>query len=547
MICTDCPSVAVSLPQYGFSTDVEFDKLVKDNHFLFRVYTPRARLPFVDDSEPYFLAPKFNERWTRSPEEFVRSPFCYEGSDRHVGTYEDVAIHMDFSTKSSSPYISTSFSFIWSIWEALRRYHLGVKKDVEIAVIDASAVSQRAASAIQLLQTCSSSSRRVEHWKWYRYAQESQSVLVYEYISTSAVLASIPLVSLLEKLPSYFLRHDMSEGLGLASLAWDYTEKKRNFHRFCQEMSNRFLQSSEDTRLENTTAGSVRLAMAFLRPWFYRCVVDDFQTAAVTLCALSFNIAQWPGQWWAQEHSELWNLICAMVISLAEEVRRTEGIHHSKEVVRLQGVIVELENAVEKYKKEIQTRKTRRPARLLTPLLIPPPLRLMPFLSANPACPAFLGTSESDRTVPVKTPVKTPITPPTSPIRSGSRQPFLRDSSPLLTVQVGMSHLTPAPPGSPYSEITFFIKPPSSVEPQSSPLAPVHDQGSAHADAVTEHRDDVPDQDVAVVWTQQSATPRKPPTMAETASCLVTGILIGAFVTLCLLSPQRRTLLTHLT
>ncbi|KAG6881652.1 hypothetical protein C0995_001185, partial [Termitomyces sp. Mi166 len=152
MICSDRPSAPVSLPRYGFSTDVEFDKLVKDNHFLFRVYTPKPSSPFFDDTEPFFVAPKFNAKWTQSPEEIVRSPFRYENSGRYVGSYEDVATHMDFSTKSSSPYVSTSFSFIWSIWEALRRYHLRVKKDIEIAVIDASAVSRRAATAVQLLQ-----------------------------------------------------------------------------------------------------------------------------------------------------------------------------------------------------------------------------------------------------------------------------------------------------------------------------------------------------------------------------------------------------------
>jgi hypothetical protein len=39
----------------------------------------------------------------------------------------------------------------------------------------------------------------------------------------------------------------------------------------------------------------------------------------------------------------------------------------------------------------------------------------------------------------------------------------------------------------------------------------------------------------------------RPSTLAETASCIVTGFLVGAFITLCLFSPQRRTLLTNLT
>jgi hypothetical protein len=42
-------------------------------------------------------------------------------------------------------------------------------------------------------------------------------------------------------------------------------------------------------------------------------------------------------------------------------------------------------------------------------------------------------------------------------------------------------------------------------------------------------------------------TRRASSALAETASCVVTGFLVGAFITLCLLSPQRRTLLTGLT
>ncbi|KAG6826992.1 hypothetical protein H0H87_005800, partial [Tephrocybe sp. NHM501043] len=302
-----------SLPQYGFGPDVEFDKLVENNHFLFRVYTPKAPSPFADDSEPIFIAPKFNERYVRSPAEFARTPVGFSNDHRphhnhddargrkHTGTYEDVAAHMEWSTKSASPYISTSFSVVWAVWEALRRYHLGVKKDVEIAIIDAAAVSARAATAVQLLQTqTSSSSRRPEHWKWYRFAQESQSVLVYEYIPRSAVLASLPLSSLIEKLPSYLLQCGSAPGSStpssLLGLGWGPSDKKQSFRKFCDAASMRFLHSLPAAQLEDTTAGSVRLALALLRPWFHRCVVDDFQSATVTLCALAFNIAQWPGQ-----------------------------------------------------------------------------------------------------------------------------------------------------------------------------------------------------------------------------------------------------------
>ncbi|KAG6827123.1 hypothetical protein H0H92_013143 [Tricholoma furcatifolium] len=626
---TAAPTATMSLPQYGFSTEVEFEKLVNDNHFLFRVYTPKAPIQPADDtsdSEIFFVAPKFDEKFARSPEEITGSAvFGYDDTSdgtqqRHIGTYEDVAVHMDWSTRSKSPYVSTSFSFIWSIWEALRRYHQGVKKDVEIAVIDASAVVQRAATAVQLLQAAPSSCRRPEHWKWYRHAQESQSVLVHTYIPSSAVLASIPLPSLLSKLPSYFLRNDTptydpesssgpSSTPNLAALAWDYTSKKLTYRKFCLSMSTRFLHSSPETRTQDTTAGSVRLALAFLRPWFHARVVDDFPAATVTLCALAWGIAQWPGQWWAQEHSELWDLVRAMVLSLAEEVREAEGPRSvsAKELVRLRGVVGELEDAVEKYKEEISARSVnaRKPNRLLAPLLIPPPLPLRPaaaatlpeLVSSPPSClVAPSSTFSPAPATPCKAPVpvKTPITPPTSPIRRSARG-YPREERPSLATMIVScdvsepeaqdlpddedegddifveSPATPTPmgkhpmhvpdsPGSATSDcdsIDITIQPPSST---GLPITPDSDSPSALDQTTPDNDDNIEIENEAAAdtpdWVMvQALLPdsrhglrvRKTPSMAETASCVVTGFLIGAFITLCLLSPQRRTLLTHLT
>jgi hypothetical protein len=135
------------LPQYGFGACADFDVLVKNNHFLFRVYTPKERSPFFDDTDPFFIAPKFNERYNRSP-----LKLSHEDAVCYRGTYDDVVKHMDWTSRSSSLFISTSFSFTWAIWEGLRRYYLGVKKDIQIAVIESSAVSGRAVTAIELLR-----------------------------------------------------------------------------------------------------------------------------------------------------------------------------------------------------------------------------------------------------------------------------------------------------------------------------------------------------------------------------------------------------------
>jgi hypothetical protein len=139
-----------ALPQYGFGADFNFDNLVKHNPFLFRVYTPKQRSPFFDNTDPFFIGPKFDEQFTLLSQELPKSipldPISL------TSTYDDVARHMDWTTRLSSPYISTSFSFIWSVWEALRRYRKNVKHDIEIAVIDATAVSDKAVTALQLLR-----------------------------------------------------------------------------------------------------------------------------------------------------------------------------------------------------------------------------------------------------------------------------------------------------------------------------------------------------------------------------------------------------------
>jgi len=140
-----------SLPQCGFGADIDFDSLIKTNRFLFRVYTPKERSPFSDDTDPFFVAPRFDEQFARSPVELPNIKF----SEPVVGSYAEVARHMEWTTRSSSTYISTSFSFSWVIWEAVRRYHSGVKKDVEIAIIDATALGGRAATAVQLLRKAS--------------------------------------------------------------------------------------------------------------------------------------------------------------------------------------------------------------------------------------------------------------------------------------------------------------------------------------------------------------------------------------------------------
>uniref|UniRef100_A0A0W0G8J6 DUF7587 domain-containing protein n=1 Tax=Moniliophthora roreri TaxID=221103 RepID=A0A0W0G8J6_MONRR len=138
------------LPQHGFGPDVNFDTIVRYHPFLFRVYTPRTRSPHNDDSI-FFIGAQFDAKF--APKTPVMSRIHGPaGSVLDVATYEDCVRHLDWETRSTSPFISTSFNFAWSLWDAMRRYNTGVKHDVEIAIIDASALCGRAVTAIQLLR-----------------------------------------------------------------------------------------------------------------------------------------------------------------------------------------------------------------------------------------------------------------------------------------------------------------------------------------------------------------------------------------------------------
>lgn len=132
-----------ALPQYGFGPEVSFENLLSGNPFLYRVYTPRAHSHQPDGGDSYFVGNKYGD-------EFIAGP-SHCSSPAAASTYADVVQHMDWTSRSTSPYISTSFSFAWAIWEAIRRYHINVKHDVEIAVIDAKAVADHAVTAVELL------------------------------------------------------------------------------------------------------------------------------------------------------------------------------------------------------------------------------------------------------------------------------------------------------------------------------------------------------------------------------------------------------------
>jgi len=341
-----------ALPQYGFGPDLTFDSLVENNPYLFRVYTPKPLSPFFDSSEPFFIGQRFKNNYRYTVQDFQASSSSLSPDQSAIpNSYADVANHMDWSKKSSSPFVTTSFSFAWAIWEATRRYKSNPKQAIEIAVIDAKAVAGRAVTALELLRKGTPKERHQDHWKWYRFATEAQDVLIYGYVPGTAVLSSIPILSLVPKLPSYFLNPNPNEEDKnfFSNLTWDVTQQRSGYQQFCQQMSEQFLRSSAEVRLRDTTTSSVRLAMTFLRPWFQKYALKDFQGAVDNVAEFAYIVARWPGQWWVREHTEIWDLIQSMVHVIGEEVRDAQRIHALNEVTRLQGVVSELQLLTDEF------------------------------------------------------------------------------------------------------------------------------------------------------------------------------------------------------
>ncbi|KAF7298317.1 hypothetical protein MKEN_01356200 [Mycena kentingensis (nom. inval.)] len=351
MACECCSGLL--LPQYGFGSEFEFRRLVERNPFLFRVHSPKSDAAPLEDA---FVAPAFDPRYTEARLEMLSEP--------PAATYAEVAKHLDWTTRHSSVYVSTSFSFMWAIWEALRRYHFGVKHDIEIAIVDATAavVSRRSLSVVEVMRPVPPALRHPDHWKWFHHAQESQSVLVYGSIPQLAVLASIPLVKILDALPDYCLRPFPSPSPTISSpvarVAWFYPRppSKPNFHNFCTVQSALFRALSSESRNVDATHGAVKLAMAFLGGWAAWMVKllavseegvggmenaearNVFSTAAFSkVLELAQAIARWPGMVGEERPEQAHKIWASIVLQLAnlvsEEIRAMETTAEVKRVV----------------------------------------------------------------------------------------------------------------------------------------------------------------------------------------------------------------------
>lgn len=343
-------------------------------------------------------------------------------------------------------------------------------------------------------------SRHADYWKWYRFAVEAQDVLVHGSIPGTAVLASIPLFALLNKLPSYLLQPDVLDASvkesPLQSLGWDFTERKPSYRQLCLDMSAKFMKMPDELRVRDTTAGSVRLAVAFLRPWFHKTIQDDFELAKTTLCELAFVIAQWPGQGWVREHEEIWGVTSLMVQTLAEELREKQKVDAGEEVRSLQTMVDNLENMVRMYQSELVESKESRGFSSWAPK------------SLYPYMPKRMVHRRSDTEDTLVDPSAfEPTPPPPKGVQFSFAEPKAVFSRPIQLASEVPESKAPEP-----KAIDFAYDSSESKQAKSAP----------------------------------SPSPR-PHSMIETISCLCTGLFVGAFITLAIMNGQRRTVIMHFT
>jgi hypothetical protein len=307
-----------------------------------------------------------------------------------------------------------------------------------------------------------------------------------------------------------------------------------------------------ETELRDVTVGPVRLAISLLRPWFHEELPHDPNNVTDTLCKLSSVLAQWPGQWWTRNRSEIWDIIRATVQVLVEEIQARDKAaleESTLEESRIRTVVGDLE-----------------------PLSAPFDMHSS-FLGCSSPRKRVLSMSESSVTTSdaaddrsVHTLVEVVELPDAAEMIGDKRIAKLTDqadtsmqtSSPtaalLLSSALRVRAHRPAPLASPFLPSDESFEDTLSDSSTEASLSDEDENEDENGDeneaaAVESTPECVP---VAAKQAVDKANKRvmpsvdaRPHSMAETASCVVTGLLFGAFIALCIMSSQRRALATH--
>ena len=172
------------------------------------------------------------------------------------------------------------------------------------------------------------------------------------------MFSSIPLLKLLEKLPSYLTTtSETDKSSPFDRLSWNYAQKKQSFELFCKDAAERFLKMPTEERLRDTTTSAVRLSLAFLRPWLHKISLDDVESAQTALTSLAIVVGRWPGQLWVRDHSEVSQLCKAMVEIVLEEMRESQKSQKAADAEKMQGIVDQIRRLSLECEKEISRRK----------------------------------------------------------------------------------------------------------------------------------------------------------------------------------------------
>lgn len=275
-------------------------------------------------------------------------------------------------------------------------------------------------------------------------------------------------------------------------------ERKPSFRQFCQDMSNQFLRLPTEHRLRDATGGSVRLAMAFLRPWFHQVVAQDFAEATDTACTLAFNIAQWPAQWWSRDHVEMWSVIRSLVQAVAEEVREKLKSEVTDELHRLQGVVTDLERIVQDYEE----------AEVASCIYPESETEDEGFMVLPPSPPASLIMRRRQSPLPLTVSVSASVIPDHHNVTTKSSV----ETTPAEFSELSEKSVAAMGPSTTALELTEAQRSDQTLTAEPRP-SESDDPPKARSQLFTE------------------------------ASCIITGILVGAFITLCIVNSTRRTLI----
>ncbi|KAJ7073490.1 hypothetical protein B0H15DRAFT_963493 [Mycena belliarum] len=387
--------------------------------------------------------------------------------------------------------------------DAVRHLDLTRPRRMAIAVIAATALAAHGATVVELLNAAPIPERHASHCKWCNSANESQSVLVYGAIPAHCILASVPLLRILDALPSYCLRPpsdaEPPQPAPVHRVSWTYPTLRPSFRRFRRtQLAGSFMRAAPEARFRDATAGAARLAAAVLEGWTRRVLRreghrDTARAAVVAkVSALARAVALWPA---APETVEMWPRVVREIARLvAEDVsmhcRRAE---EEGQASRYVGASLNLDSVESEWEWEWEARDVR----------------------AEVPVPIVLDARNYLPTPPPTPPPSFVLCPPVSPESERVRDSGLSPHVPALSPQL----------------LEDSCAEPSDGTPNANPV-----DDAAIVPAVDSPPSSVSGLSVRDEYAHSSSR-------AETTSCFLTGFLFGVVIVLVLSSQRRPTLI----